>query len=572
MDIIISWLQQGLSGIVPFVIMIGLLVFVHELGYFLVAKYYNVRVEVFSLGFGKKILQHKKGDTTYCVSLIPLGGYVKMYGDDPTADVPAAEREHAFLLKPVGQRIAIVLAGPLMNLFFAAFLFMTIAMVGDPVMSNQLGDVAQGSQAYEAGFRSGDRIVAINGEKKSFWREVARKISDSPNQELLFRVERSAADSDAPQTQEVRATPRLVENENILSTRAKVGQIEGLNIESLSSLVGLKDPEGPAGQAGIKIFDMISQIAGQEVGYWRELEPALRRALDSHAHSESGMMSFHVRAYEVEKTHPEREVLVDVSELDLERPLLAQLGLESTELYILRVRRDSPAEQAGLKPGDKIVSLNQQEVSEWPHVVKGVSGFNPEEQEYLGFGVLRQGERIELQAQPELTNLMNAQGQDDRRYTVGIVPAYINVTAPPALFRTRNPIQAASIGAKESLVMTQMVVMGVIRLIQGEVSTKNIAGVITIGRFASQTFEIGLAAFLKMMAILSINLFIINLLPIPILDGGHLMFFFIEAIKGAPVSLKKMEVAQTVGLLILMGLLIFSLFNDITNWFSSAGW
>ncbi len=566
MELILSWLQQGLSGIIPFIIMIGLLVFVHELGHFLVAKYYRVRVEVFSLGFGKKILQHKRGDTTYCVSLIPLGGYVKMYGDDPTAEVPPSEREQAFLLKPVGQRIAIVLAGPLMNLFFAAFLFAAIAMVGDPVLSHQVGDIQEGTQAHEAGFRSGDRILAINDKPTSFWREISSQIQASANEELRFLVKREQEEREV----EVLATPRLAENENILSTQAKVGRIEGLGVESLSSLVGVPDPSSRAALAGIKTFDMIVGINDEDVGYWRELEPALQKALETGG--TEAPIQLRVKAYQIEQVEPERPITLDLAGLDLSQPLLPQLGLESTELYILRVRRDSPAERAGLLPGDKLVQVGEEPVTQWTEVVGAVSGFDPDSQESLAFGVLRKGEKITLNTVPEFTSLLNAQGQDDRRFTVGIVPAYINVTAPPALFRTRNPIKAASLGASESLVMTKMVVMGVIRLIQGEVSTKNIAGVITIGRFASQTFEIGLSAFLKMMAILSINLFIINLLPIPILDGGHLVFFGIEAIKGAPVSLRKMEIAQQVGLLILMGLLIFSLFNDITNWFSSAAW
>ena len=123
MDILIAYLHQGLSAVIPFVILLGLLIFVHELGHFLVAKFFSVRVEVFSLGFGKKIFQFKKGDTTYCVSLIPLGGYVKMFGDEPGADIPEDQKPFSFTHKPVGQRIGVVLAGPLMNLFFAVFLF-----------------------------------------------------------------------------------------------------------------------------------------------------------------------------------------------------------------------------------------------------------------------------------------------------------------------------------------------------------------------------------------------------------------------------------------------------------------
>src|SRR5688500_5983660 len=128
-----NFIQNFIYGVPPFLLLLGILIFVHELGHFLVAKFFGVRVETFSLGFARKILSFKRGDTTYCLSLIPLGGYVKMYGDDPTADVPAQEKKYAFLHKPVMQRIAIVLAGPLMNLFFAILLFTAIAGVGTQV-------------------------------------------------------------------------------------------------------------------------------------------------------------------------------------------------------------------------------------------------------------------------------------------------------------------------------------------------------------------------------------------------------------------------------------------------------
>src|SRR6185369_11314836 len=113
-----TMINQAFANFAPFFILLGILIFVHELGHFLVAKFFGVRVETFSLGFGKRLINYKKGDTSYCLSLIPLGGYVKMYGDDPTADVPADQKKYAFLHKPIAQRFAIVLAGPLMNLFF----------------------------------------------------------------------------------------------------------------------------------------------------------------------------------------------------------------------------------------------------------------------------------------------------------------------------------------------------------------------------------------------------------------------------------------------------------------------
>jgi regulator of sigma E protease len=126
MDFILGYLHQGFDFIVPFVVLLGLLIFVHEMGHFAVAKWCGVRVEVFSLGFGKKIFSFKRGDTTYALSLVPLGGYVKMFGDEIGADISEEQKKHSFLHKPVWQRIAVVVAGPAMNFIWAVFVFFII--------------------------------------------------------------------------------------------------------------------------------------------------------------------------------------------------------------------------------------------------------------------------------------------------------------------------------------------------------------------------------------------------------------------------------------------------------------
>src|SRR4051812_21899251 len=122
MDMLLNWLQQGFSAVVPFIVLLGILIFVHELGHFLVARWCGVRVEIFSLGFGKKIFSYKKGDTTYCISIVPLGGYVKMFGEQPGENVSPALKKYSFTHKNVYKRIAVVLAGPLMNFIFAVFI------------------------------------------------------------------------------------------------------------------------------------------------------------------------------------------------------------------------------------------------------------------------------------------------------------------------------------------------------------------------------------------------------------------------------------------------------------------
>ena len=153
----------GLSSLFPFIVLLGILVFIHELGHFMVARFCGVRVEVFSLGFGKKILQWKRGDTIYCVSLFPLGGYVKMFGHEYDKKVSEKDRPFSFLHKTVGQRMAIVAAGPLMNFFLAVLIFAILNMVsGDEKVYPVVGDLDPSSPAAQAGLSYGDNILSIN--------------------------------------------------------------------------------------------------------------------------------------------------------------------------------------------------------------------------------------------------------------------------------------------------------------------------------------------------------------------------------------------------------------------------
>lgn len=269
MDLIVGWFQDSVSFAVPMIVLLGLLIFVHELGHFLVAKYYKVKVEVFSLGFGPKIFKFKRGDTTYAISAIPLGGYVKMFGDDPTAQVSGPEREVAFNHKPVGQRIAVVLAGPLMNFFFALLVFMIVGLIGERAVAPQVGDIKAGTQAYEAGLRSGDKILTANDQQIETWEQLQKEIEANPDQNVVLKVER------AGQPVEVNVTPKRIENKNVMSWADEVGSIDGISISSRSSIIGVEDPKSVAAQAGVKPGDMVVSINGQKLDKWRELLAAL---------------------------------------------------------------------------------------------------------------------------------------------------------------------------------------------------------------------------------------------------------------------------------------------------------
>ena len=189
MDFLLSFFHlifKAFFALGPFVLLLGVLIFIHELGHFLVARYFGVKVEVFSLGFGPKILKYKKGDTIYCISLFPLGGYVKMFGSNPLEELSEEEKSQAFLYKKVHQKWLIAFAGPFMNLVFTLIAFFSLSKIGVPSLPAILGDIQKESQAYQAGFRSGDIILSVNGKKISYYEELDQRLKLAGGKKTSF--------------------------------------------------------------------------------------------------------------------------------------------------------------------------------------------------------------------------------------------------------------------------------------------------------------------------------------------------------------------------------------------------
>lgn len=546
------------DNIIPFFLLLGVLIFVHELGHFSVAKFFGVRVETFSIGFGKKILSFKRGDTTYALSLFPLGGYVKMYGDNPEAEIPEDQKQYSFLHKPVGQRFAIVFAGPFVNLAFAAILFASIAMIGEQVPAPVVGDIESTSQAYQMGFRPGDKIESVNDKAVSNWMELEHIIQENPNETISVALVRDG------EPLKIEAKTDQGQNKNILSLESTVGTISGLHNLATLPVVGVAQ-HGVGAKNGLKTFDEILSINEKPVLLYKDLAPRLKQAITA-----SDTVNLTVKTFN-DPAAQKRKISIASENLNADMPINS-LGVEGTELYIYKIQSDSPAEKAGLQPGDKLLEINGTALNEWEQVIEVVRNFKSEDK-FFEFIIYREGKKMQFDITPQLSeNLMTATGSTEDRYTIGVSPAYFQTLADKTKKQTLNPFKAAWIGVEESFKWSGMILVSIWRLIDGTVSAKNIGGVISIGRVASQSFEAGLIAFIKMMAILSINLFLLNLLPIPVLDGGHLVFFSIEALKGSPLSLKKMEIAQTVGFILLMSLMVFSLYNDVTNYLQSLRW
>ena len=566
MDSLVSSLHGLISYAVPMIVLLGLLIFVHELGHFLVAKYYKVRVEVFSLGFGPKIFKFKRGDTVYAISAIPLGGYVKMFGDDPTADIASEQKRFSFNHKPVFQRIAVVLAGPLMNLFFAVVLFTGVAGIGEQSLLPKIGDIDSSSRAHAAGFRSGDTVLSVGATEIKSWDEFQKQIEAGANRMLSIAVER--AGSGAKET--VQVTPELARNKNVLSWDRQVGEVDGLTYSSRATVVGVRDANSVAARAGLKTGDIVQSVNGAKTAKWREF----RAALDANTGS---TLAFEIERGLMEENREGATVKVSV---DLPKntkgaeEIMKAIGIEFPELYLAGIEKGSPAEAAGLQKGDRLLSIDGKSVDNFEQVSATIKSYGRSHTGQdtkaapLAMVVERAGKQMTLNVSPNLKERMNSQGREERRFEIGIRPMILE--APPATFELSysNPIAALQRGLVQTGKWTSLTVLSFVRLFQAEVSPKNIGGFLSIGQMAKRSWQIGAAQFLNVMAIISINLFILNLLPVPVLDGGHLVFYTIEALRGAPLSMRKMEIAQQVGLFLLLALMVFALFNDVTRLFN----
>ncbi len=542
-----TYIYELLQSVGPFFLLLGLVIFIHELGHFSVARFFGVRVEVFSIGLGKTIFKFKRGDTEYRLSIIPLGGFVKMFGDNPTAQIAPEEQKHSFIHKPVSQRIAVVLAGPLMNLVLALFVFFAIGLYGEPQTAPVIGDVNKSSTAYQSGLRSGDIILKVNNEDVQSFDETLTKIADSSDKALIL-VQRSDSKVELSIPTEVKSNP------NILSSRRQIPQIEGWSMLSTDPTVAFESKESGFYSAGLRNLDEIKKINTTQIKNQRDLKKALT-ALQPKSEVTITVSRF---------TDSEKEKLMTFSSF------AENLTFESTDRYIGRVQPNSPAKKAGLQRGDKILAIGSTNITQWQDLIEAVKAQGAKGQ-LLSFKILRDFEPMEIKVAPQMKAMMNERGQEIERPIVGIEPGFYFQVPDQVYVSAGGFFGALTYSVQQTWKWTVWTVNSIKRVVQGEVSHKNLGGFITIGQVAKQSLSVGWSYFFQMMGIISINLFLLNLLPIPVLDGGHLVFYSIEAIRGQPVSPKKMEIAFMFGLVLLLSLVGLTLFNDVQRVFLS-GW
>ena len=424
--------------LIYFLIVIGILVFVHEFGHFIMAKRAGVRVEKFSLGMGPKIFGFKKGDTEYVLSALPLGGYVKMAGENPDEEPTGATDE--FQSKTVWQRAKIAATGPLTNIVLAFLVMPLVFMVGTYTLgAARVGYVEKDSPAEQAGFLVGDIIERANGRSVVDWEKAEMQMAVNPDTDIAIVIERSG------ERKTLTLRPKL-------DPERKIG-VSGLYPDFPAEIGGvMKDL--PAEKAGIKINDKIVGVDGKTVYYWNQFSAAVKK-------SEGKQMT-------------------------------------------LTVERAGKPQQVTVTPVEK-----------------------------------------------------------DGKYVIGVEPLM------KLIFKQYGFLDSLRLGFSKTIEYIDLTFVTLRKLLTLDLSIKTLGGPVMIAQMSGKAAAAGLSSFLSLLAMISISLGILNLLPIPILDGGLLLFLAIEAVRKKPLSQKVMAVSQNIGAAVLISLIVVVSYNDVMRMFFS---
>lgn len=542
--------------VVYFVVLVGALVFVHELGHFVLAKAFGVKVLRFSVGFGPRIAGFEASGTEYVLAAIPLGGYVKLLGDTPHDVVRDSEKEQSLNAQPVWRRVLIVAAGPAMNLLFPLLLFFLVHL-GDGLQTPATVGTVFPDRPADGVLLPGDRVLAVDGDSIETFDELRRLVRASPHEPLELTVERDGA------THELVLTPAATHRALELGRSEEVGRL-GIDPYHRLAVVGVHHGSA-AHQAGLRTFDRIVAVDGEPVDRWIDLVKALegRRG-----------------AVPLTYLRGERLDLGGLAHLEVHRPRVANVrapsgggalplraGLEPCELYVREVISGSAEARLGIRPGDRLVSLNGRPLRIWAGYLAALEA-EPERTHELTWrreGELHRGE-LRLPRDRGVTEA----GLPFERIRVGLRP-WLPARSEPLVETPNRIVHAATRAVERTGEMLSLTFYSVVRLLQGELSVDSLGGPLTIFDAAGDAAREGATNYLVLMAFISVNLAVLNLLPIPLLDGGHLLFYLIEVVTRRKVPAKLRSRAALAGLILLIALTLLAVKNDLTRAFGRDG-
>jgi len=568
-----TWLAA--HPVLAVIFFIGFLVFVHETGHFLVGKMCGIGVEVYSIGFGPRLFGFRHKGTDYRLAVLPLGGYVKFAGSLPSEEVPERFRGMEMHRAPVLARAMTILAGPLANLILAALIYSVHGYQGVEHPPAKIGIVMPGGAAEKGGLQAGDTITMVDGEPVEHWNQLRILISDAAGRKMQFRVLRNGKEVF------LTMTPEAVSAETVAGEQdqGRLGISFGLIPPVLTLLLGANG-ESPEGESSLQTGDRITSVSYQDkvlsVTTWPEFLQSLGQARRDHADSITFAFKRESKSSDSVPAGQEEEKVYEVTlstspwsaqESDKGRvtqliELAASLGLTDSQLTLREVRK--PLDKT-LQPGDRVLSLNNQPVASIFDLSEVLQDNRTAE---TPITVVRGNETLDLIANLEPIEVQKASG----KVTMFTFPATFLGQAespPPYVEKYDSFVQAALYGIKETAIKSGAIVGAIWGLITGTLPLKALGGPMLIAKVAGDAAEAGWQAFFATMAIISIILGMLNLFPIPALDGGQLVLVGAEAFRRRPLTEAAIENFQRVGFVMIMALVVLATYNDLSRFWSS---
>lgn len=546
-------------SVLYFLLLVGVLVVIHELGHFAAAKALDVKVLRFSFGYGRPLVRATIGETEYQVAVFPLGGYVRILGIEREA-TGKGEAGRSFSSRPLWQRIVIILAGPAANLVLPVVIYFVFFAGHTMLPAGVIGDVLEDGAAARAGIEPGDRILDIDGRAVRYWEDIEQVVQHSPGKELHLRISRNGKEFErylTPIEDEVRQRD---------GKKSKQGRV-GITHAPFVPLVGVIDNQSPAARAGLRTGDLIISVDGQPVRNWSDVKRQFGRVA-----RRSSIVYFRGTelpgAPQIQLLSPGFADLVPETQIAPNLKRHTYTGLEHAEMFVAHVDPGSPADSAGLQVGDLITSLDDKPVIHWLDLDQRLQA-DPNKTYKLTWkravaegtetrtAELTQVQRKELDDYGHtVTRLVFGARNDVDRGHGAMTPidGRFGYALGKALERTGDTIST--------------MVTGFVQIVSGDKPSDAIGGPLMMYRVASVSGNQGWDSFLLMIALISVNLGLINLLPIPMLDGGHLLVFGIEGAMRRQLASNTRVRIQQAGLVLIVLIVILAASNDVMRFFS----
>lgn len=566
-------LGSALLTLLAFALLISLVVFVHELGHLWVAHRMGVKALRFSIGFGPRLFGFTWGGTEYQLSALPFGGYVKFAGDNPHEEVAPEDRGKGFLEARPRARAAIAFAGPFANFVLAFAVFFLLSLLPHQQLAPVIGFVKPGSPAAEAGLRARDRIAAVDGQPVRSFLDVQERVREAYGRPVELSVERDG------RPVAVRVVPATVEEKNPIET-VKQGRV-GISASPRRAVVAVLAPDSPAGRSGLRTFDRVTSLEGKPVASYEDLIARLAARLADPAAPAATLAVAGERPLGApaepapgERPAPQRTEPF-TAQLALPAgaaaPLSlgqaeAALGLAAADLNLAVVKKGSAAERAGLLRGDRVVEVAGHPVTWWIDDVeppRRAAGDKP-----LALVVLREGRRVPIEVVQDLKKAQDDAGVRVQVPELGAQPDFSMLAGDPELVSVRYGLAEAALRAgKDTVGAIRLMALGLARIVTGRISSEAVGGPLMIADVARKAADEGWQVFLATLAMISVNLGLMNLIPLPVLDGFHILSAGIEGVRKRPLSLRFREIANMVGLVLVLGLMLFAIKNDVVRKF-----